>query len=225
MEEQRTRLIKEINELKEEQQRLNVETQNMEKRRAQLQEISSSVKSAITDRALRELEQLDSEQSFISQKSVEDEAFLARTFQAKMAQVMKHKEDVERRLEAEGEFISQNMKMRVSKAHAHVLELRGELHEKAKELTEKLAGMTPDEIVKLKIEETNKACDYIAQKMAEGYRELDGLTSKMGRLEMILAKLEEQVHERESIGYGYSMGHRQRRSSNVAEKRARRPTA
>ena len=225
IDEQRAQLIQKITELREENKHLDDETQKMQERRCELQQFSSSMKSAIADRAMRELEQLDSEQTFISQKCLEDEAFLKREFQAKMARVIKRKEELERQVEAEGEFLCQNLKNRISQTKTKMLDLRAELNEKTKELDSQLAQMTPDEIAKLMIEVHQKASDFIAGKVAESYRELDGLTTRATRLKMIVEKLEEQVRAKELTASGEIPGMKPRRSSNAAPVRERRSSA
>ena len=220
--EERAQLIREILEVRAEQEQLQSKMSTITEQKAELQQISDSLKSAITDKANRELEVLDNERIYMSKKAVHDEETIKKSFEAKLAQVLKQKDELERRLEAESEFITRNLVERLSKLHARTLELRSQLGEKVKEVSQKLNGLAPDEVVRCHIESYQDQCMELARKIAEGHREIEGLTAKGTRLNAILDKLTQQAREKDGgiVRYEHT---RIRRSSNAALRRPRRP--
>ena len=223
-EEERDQLVKEILGLREEQKRFESQISTLSARKSELEQISRSLRHAITDKATRELEFLDNERIYMSQKSVQDEEAIKKSFEAKLAQVLKQKEDLERRLEAESEFIARNLRERLSQLHHRTLELRSQLSEKVKQVSQTLVDMAPDKVLRCRIDANHDQCLEIAKKIAEGQREIEGLTTRATRLNAILGKLSEQVREREGPVLRRDRMN-VRRSSNVGVRRPRRPSA
>lgn len=221
---ERAQLIQEILQAREDQAQIQSQISTLTARKSELQQMSQALKAAITDKATRELQFLDSERIYISKKSVQDEESIKKTFEAKLAQVLKQKEDLERRLEAESEFITRNLRDRLSKLHQQTLELRSQLSDKVKEVSQRLVDMAPDEVLQCRIDANHDQCVDLARQIAAGQREIEGLTAKATRLNAILEKLNAQVREKE----GPVMRRERisvRRSSNVGVRRPRRPSA
>ena len=210
-------LIEEIEALQRENEELQKKHDTLQGRKDELMKISESLCQQIANRAEKEMQNIGNERDFMSQKSIQDEEAIQADFQSKLDEVLKQKEDLQRKLEAESEFVSRNLKERLAKIHQRTLELRSELLEKSKKITESLADMKSDEIIKHKIADNQEYAIETAKKIAESHREIEGLQAKGKRLASILESLTNQINSKEAEN-SPSQIHRTRRKSNIIRK-------
>ena len=195
MSEDREVIIQKILEAREERKELELKMQKLNEQKEHLGELHQLMQATIADHAARELEIIDNERAYISQKSVHDEEKLKADFEQELANVLKEKEELEHRLEAESEYVSRHLKDRLSVLHQKTLTLRSELTAKTHEVTETLLSIAPDDAMKLKIQANQTRCNEIANKIAEAHREIEGMTAKAARLTLIQEKLNSQLQQ------------------------------
>ncbi|OHS99853.1 hypothetical protein TRFO_33603 [Tritrichomonas foetus] len=218
--EEKSALLKEILDLQTENQQLIAKHETFSQRKAELLKISESLCAQIATRAEKEIQSIGNEREFISQKCVHDEEEIQADFQTKLDQVLKQKEDLQRKLEAESEFVSRNLKERLAKIRQRTLELRSELLNKSKKITESLAEMKADDVIKQKIADNQEYAIETAKRIAESHREIEGLQAKGKRLQSILESLTSQLNDKEKMQNNQQNLHRLRRRSTVTKRPA-----
>ncbi|OHT09659.1 coiled-coil domain-containing protein 6 [Tritrichomonas foetus] len=196
MTDEKAALIEQIKKTRAENESLRSQVSTLEDRKKQLQDLSQVLQAVIADKAAREIESINNERVYISQKSVEEEEILKAAFEKRLSEVIREKVELERRLEAESEFVSRNLRQRLTAIHAKTHQLRAELHKKSKEVTESLLHMSPDEALKTMIQTNQDACLEISSKIAESHREIEGMQAKAERLKTILEHLQAKVQEK-----------------------------
>jgi chromosome segregation ATPase len=144
---------------------------------------------------------------------MQDESDLKRMFQEQLERVLRQKGELERRLEAESEFVSQTLRDRLAKLHIRTLQLRADLSEKSKRVSGALLNMKPDEVLERKIRSNHDQSVDLAHRIGEAHREIEGLTSKMQRLESIHENLVRRIDENDCVLTELRRGSRSRRFS------------
>lgn len=195
MEQEKQAIINKILEVRKENTKLNEQTSTLEVRKAQLLEISKHLQSVIADKAAKELESLSNERIYISQKSILEEENLRSEFENRLNELNTEKVELERRLEAESEFVSRTLRERLINIHQKTHQLRAQLNQKSREVTNSLLHMTSDEALKSVIQANQDACLEISNRIAESHREIEGLTAKAERLKSILEHLQSKLTE------------------------------
>lgn len=207
--EDRDKILKEIAELQTENKDLTNKHADLLNRKDELLKISNDLKKQIQDRAEKEIKSIDNERNFISQKSVHDEEEMQASFQTKLDFVLKQKEEMQRKLEAESEYVSRILKERLAKIHQKTLDLRTEMADKAKKLAENSqdSGQNTSEnksesqneiIVKQKIADIKKYLEDTQLRINNSQKEVDALTAKGQRYTRILESLTNQMNEKKA---------------------------
>lgn len=215
-------LIEQIKQQRELQAEIAKKKEAFAHRQIELTEYSNMLKECIADKAQQEIKSLDYQRALISKKSLEDEEKLKNSFEAKLHQVLSQKCELERRLEAESEFIAQNLRSRMHKLQENTLLLRSEMTKKSKEISESLVHMTNDEALHKKITGYQDQAMHVASKIAEAHREIEGLQMKADRLRNILQRLVEDINEKraeENLEFIPQVHVKNRRASCIESKR------
>lgn len=223
---ERVRVIAEILRLREEQQILKTKQHDMSNNKAELAELYDSVKSKIRTQAARELESLEKERARISKQASDERERIHQDYQTKISHILKRKEESERSLEAESEFLSQAMRNRLETLNKAVCDLRFQLNNQKSDRPDALSSMSPEELLKTKIESNYDQCHEISKMIASTYSEIEGLTFKTERLKSLLEKASREKNRRDSMEDALpdQSPNRRRRFSNVTLHKVRRPS-
>lgn len=222
---ERVRVIAEILQLRKEQEMIRVKQATMSTKKTELIEIYDSVKTRLREHAAQELDALSKERANISKRAVTERAKLQQDYQTELSHILRKKEESERSLEAESEFLGQNMQNRLEILNKKIVDLRFELNHKRNEFSQTLAAMTPEELVKAKIESNYDLCQEMSKTIGSLYSTTEGLTFKTERLKSILQKTACQMPENH---FGSEFLNkdtpRRRRFSNATIHKVRRPS-
>ena len=188
----REEIIKEILDLQKEKESLTRKIDALNNRKQDLLIISNEFRTNITTKCNQQIEFLTNEKDYISKKSTDDEQKIKKAFEEKLRSLINEKCKLERKLEAETEFVTFNLKARLAKTYNHTLELRSELYNRSKDLLKNLDDQQQDEEMKKKllVSQNQTQAYELAKKIAEAHREIEGLYSKNIRLMKIMAELE-----------------------------------
>ena len=124
------------------------------------------------------------------EKELAEHELISETTRVKMQELLKTTQEIERHLEAEGEFISIYLKGRVDRLKKEVATLRGKLAERGREVAQSFREMSPEEILRCKIDSNRKLIDVAKQRITETFEEIDSLTARAQRLRKIVEDLE-----------------------------------
>lgn len=201
--EEREKILKEIAELQKENHELTDKHSDLLSRKDELLKISNDLKKQIQDRAEKEIKSIDNERNFISQKSVHDEEEMQASYQTKLDCVLKQKEEMQRKLEAESEYVSRILKERLAKIHQKTLDLRTEMIDKANKISDQNPPQNSDGnqneiLVKQKIADIKKYLDDTQLRIIDSQKEIDVLTAKGQRYTRILESLNNQMNEKKA---------------------------
>lgn len=157
---------------------------------------SDQLQKLIADRAARELEFINNERKYISERSIREEKEIKANFETRLQQITQEKQELERKLESESEFIAMNLRQRLTALHERTQNMRIELNTKSRNVTESLLQLSPNEIQQKKIAENHNLCLETSKKIAEAQREIEGLTIKKERLRTILDRVNQELQEK-----------------------------
>lgn len=205
--EDRAKILKEIYDLEAENKELSSKHTDLLNRKDELLKISNDLKQQIQARGEKEIKSIDNERNFISQKSAHDEEAMKESFQTKLDIVLKQKEEMQRKLEAESEYVSRILKERLAKIHQKTLNLRTEIADKSKKLFDSSQDFDQnavdnkdknhnENLVRQKIAEIKKYLDETQARIIESQKEIDILTAKGQRYTRILESLTNQINEK-----------------------------
>lgn len=227
-------LIQDIITLQNEHLELSQKHHQLVNHKDELRNISDSLKQQIQDRGEKEILSIDNERDFIMQKSVHDEEIIQSSFQTKLDGVFKQKEELQRKLEAESEFIARNLKERHAKIHQRTLELRSKLLTKSNnnsnvnpESQDAANDTTTDEcdnndakdeiLLQKKIQDIRNYLDETTQRISHSHHEIEVLTVKCERYSKILTSWDNQRNAQNSDIPLDMKQTRLRRKSNVTK--------
>lgn len=141
------------------------------------------------------------QKAILVEKELIEHELLSESTKGRIRDLLKTTQEIERNLEAEGEFISIYLKGRVDRLKKDVLELRSQLAEKGREVAKSFAEMSPEQIVKCKIESNRKTVEHAKQRMSETFKEIELLTAKAQRLQGIIENLDQKGSAGKSDGH------------------------
>lgn len=205
---EREKILKEISELQAENKVLTSKHDDLVHTKEELLKISNDLKQQIRARGEKEIKTIDNERDFISQKSVHDEEEIQASYQSKLDIVLKQKEEMQRKLEAESEYVSRILKERLAKIHQRTLDLRSEIISKANKYAETSSNNDQtanndnsnknqnEDITRKKIADIKKYLEEIEKKIANSHKEIETLQAKGQRYTRILDSLMSQMNEK-----------------------------
>lgn len=205
---EREKILKEISELQAENKVLTSKHDDLVHTKEELLKISDDLKQQIRARGEKEIKTIDNERDFISQKSVHDEEEIQASYQSKLDIVLKQKEEMQRKLEAESEYVSRILKERLAKIHQRTLDLRSEIISKANKYAETSSNNDQtanndnsnknqnEDITRKKIADIKKYLEEIEKKIADSHKEIETLQAKGQRYTRILDSLMSQMNEK-----------------------------
>ena len=184
--------ISEILRIRHENQTISENISSLEEKKKELELISEELTKSFETFGNHELQVLKGENERIKTTHMIESAENLSNYEEKLKNVVYQKEELERRLEAESEFLSKNLRERLSEYHKRTYELRCELSQKSKLYAESIVTILPNEAFKNSISFNQELCQELSNKIAQTHRIIEGNTINIKRLEALYYKLQSE---------------------------------
>lgn len=198
------------------QARERIETLN--KMKADVEGRAKNLEAIVANKAVDDAKAFSNEKSYALKKEIEDEETIKTCSSEKWGSVRQGKLELERKVQAEEEFISRNLKKRMLAVRKQVTTLRMELIEKQK-LVGELCLRECNADMKEQVESCRSKISSMTQQLADLYENERSLEEKRDRLKNILENITDRRKGQSQAATHMSFDSKRRRSNFAVPKK------